>query len=250
MRIGAAGRLILACQRGRAIDISDKNRARTVKRLQNLISGLNENDQPAIEALLTGATMVRLPASQYVFRSGDACRALLIFLSGTARVQLASSKGRQVTLYRIVAGGSCLVTTFCLLNDSCYPAEAIAESEIEAIAVPLQNLHAAIELSPRFRQHVFGSFSLTLLEVIARTEQLAFTSVDARLSSALLALHAKGKSNVTHQALAVELGTAREVVSRRLKSFESQGWVQLQRGRVIVSDQFGLQSAQDSPANS
>jgi CRP/FNR family transcriptional regulator, anaerobic regulatory protein len=195
---------------------------------------------------LADATTVRVLAQQYVFRAGDFCEALLIFLSGTARVQLVSSKGRRVTLYRIVPGSSCLVTALCLLNNSCYPAEAIAESEVEAVAVSPQNLYTAIDLSPRFRQHVFVALSSSVTDVIEKTGQLAFTSVDARLSNALLDLHANGESRVTHEALAIELGTAREVVSRRLKSFESEGWVRLQRGRVIVSDQSGLQSAAES----
>ena len=75
---------------------------------------------------------------------------------------------------------------------------------------------------------------------LARIEQLAFVPIDTRLSNALLDFHEKGEDRVTHQELAVELGTAREVVSRRLKRFESEGWIRLSRGRITVSDRRGL----------
>jgi len=171
-----------------------------------------------------------------VFHAGDLCQAFLILLDGEVRVQLTSASGREVTLYRIGPGGSCILTTSCLLSNEHYPAEAIAESDVEALAIPVSSFQSALESSQWFRRFVFDGFSSRLTSVIQKIEQIAFTAIDVRLAAVLLDLDRKGVEKITHQDIAVELGTAREVVSRHLKRFESQGWVQLGRGQVSLTD--------------
>lgn len=185
--------------------------------------------------------LVRLDRDRFVFHSGDLCRAFLVLLEGNVRVQLTSAGGREVTLYRIAPGGTCILTTSCLLSHENYPAEAIAESDLVAAAIPHELFQQALEESKRFRDFVFDGFSRRLKNVITRIEELAFTSIDVRLARALLELHARGVEKVTHQDIAVELGTAREVVSRHLKRFEAEGWVALGRGRVGVADVESVQ---------
>ncbi|MDJ0792875.1 MAG: Crp/Fnr family transcriptional regulator [Woeseiaceae bacterium] len=187
-----------------------------------------------IERLLARATCVELEQGRFVFHAGDQCRAFLVLLEGRVRVQLTSAAGREVTLYRIQAGGSCVLTTSCLLGSENYPAEAIAEAPIRALAIPLQDFHSVIEKSPEFRNFVFDGFSSRLTNVIRKIEQIAFTAIDARLAAALLEKQTSQIDRVTHQELAVELGTAREVVSRHLKRFEALGLVELGRGRVSL----------------
>ena len=223
------------------INASDTERASAKKRLQNLISFSSEDGASAINSVFADATFVRLLPRRFVFRSGDDCDVFLILLSGAIRVQLNSSRGREVTLYRITPGISCVLTTSCLLNGDVYPAEAVVESAIEALAISQEDFYKVLECSPGFRQFAFKGFSVNLGKIIAKVEQLAFTSIDSRLSRALLDLHEKGENRITHQELACELGTAREVVSRRLKHFESAGWIELSRGRINVSDRNELQ---------
>jgi CRP/FNR family transcriptional regulator len=151
-------------------------------------------------------------------------------------VQLTSESGREVTLYRIGPGGSCILTTSCLLSNENYPAEAIAESDIEAMAIPVSSFQSTLEESQWFRRFVFDGFSTRLTSVIQKIEQIAFTAIDVRLAGVLLELDRKGVEKITHQDIAVELGTAREVVSRHLKRFESEGWVRLGRGQVSLVD--------------
>jgi CRP/FNR family transcriptional regulator len=177
-----------------------------------------------------------------VFHAGDACQAFLLLLDGEVRVQLTSEGGREVTLYRIGPGGSCILTTSCLLSHEHYPAEAIAESDVEAVAIPMNAFQEALETSQFFRQFVFDGFSSRLTNVIRKIEQIAFTGIDARLATLLLDLDDRGVETVTHQDLAVELGTAREVVSRHLKRFENAGWVRLGRGRITLTDREHLES--------
>jgi len=177
---------------------------------------------------------------QLVYHIGSVCDSFLILLAGTVRVQLSSSRGRQVTLCRIAPGDHCSLTTSCLFSHSGYPADAIAESRGEAVVITEEDFHKALKYSPGFRRYVFDGYSASLVNFIAKIEQLSFVSIDTRLSNALLDFHKKGEDRVTHQELAVELGTAREVVSRRLKHFESEGWIRLARGRITVSDRSGL----------
>ena len=185
--------------------------------------------------------IVKIDQDRFVFHAGDLCQAFLMLLEGNVRVQLTSASGREVTLYRISPGGSCILTTSCLLSHEDYPAEAIAESDLVAAAIPSAVFQDALDQSHRFRNFVFDGFSTRLKNVIARIEELAFTSIDARLARVLLELHEKQVEKVTHQDIAVELGTAREVVSRHLKRFAAEGWVELGRGRVTVVDPANLQ---------
>lgn len=191
--------------------------------------------------LLRDIQIVKLDQDRFVFHAGDLCHAFLLLLEGNVRVQLTSASGREVTLYRISPGGSCVLTTSCLLSQEDYPAEAIAESDLVAAAIPGTLFQDALNQSQRFRTFVFDGFSARLKNVIARIEELAFTSIDVRLGRVLLELHKDQVEKVTHQDLAVELGTAREVVSRHLKRFAAERWVELGRGRVTVVDPAGLQ---------
>lgn len=189
-----------------------------------------------IERFLESGTPVRLKAEQFIFRPGDACESFLILLDGQIRVQLISEEGKEVTLYRIGPGGSCVLTTSCLFSSEHYPAEAIAETDISALAFSRKAFEQTVESSAQFRRFVFDGFSQRLAKVIGRMEELAFTSIDYRLAKTLIDLHERGQTEVTHNALAVELGTAREVVSRHLKRLEQRGLVALSRGKVAVLD--------------
>lgn len=210
--------------------------------MRKLVPSLGEDNDPALDVLLADATIAQLLPQQFVFHSHSNCDSFLILLDGSFRVQLSSSGGREVTLYRVIPGDACALTASCLLNRVNYPAEAIAESTIEAIVITQESFHKALESSPGFRHYVFNVYSINITGIITKIEQLAFMSIDTRLSNALLDYHERGEDRVTHQELAAELGTAREVVSRRLKSFENVGWVRLSRGRIVVSDRTGLEN--------
>jgi CRP/FNR family transcriptional regulator len=110
------------------------------------------------------------------------------------------------------------------------------------VAIPVRSFQEALEHSQFFRQFVFDGFSSRLTNVIRKIEQIAFTAIDTRLAALLLELEDRGVGKITHQDLAVELGTAREVVSRHLKRFESEGWVKLGRGRITVTDRRRIES--------
>jgi CRP/FNR family transcriptional regulator len=124
-----------------------------------------------------------------------------------------------------------VLTTSCLLGDDNYPAEGFTETEVSAFAVPAHIFHRCLEQSTFFREFVFRNFSKRLADVIKRMESISTGTVDQKLARALLASGEK-TLHKTHNELALELGSAREVVSRHLKRFENYGWLTLSRGSI------------------
>ena len=154
-----------------------------------------------------------------------------MILSGSVKAQIISPDGREILLYHVCSGDSCVLTTSCLLGDNNYPAEGYTETEVSAFAIPAHIFHRCLEQSTFFREFVFRNFSQRLADVIKRMESISFGSIDQKLASALLA---SGETTLrkTHNELALELGSAREVVSRHLKRFESYGLLTLSRGSI------------------
>lgn len=192
-----------------------------------------------VEQLMEAAILVTVPAGQQVFYPGKACENYLLLLSGSIKAQILSADGREVLLYRVIPGDSCVLTTSCLLGDSQYPAEGYAETDISAFAIPAHVFHRCLQQSAFFREFVFRNFSARLADVIGRMAALSFASIDQRLAQALLAAESD-RIHKTHQELALELGSVREVVSRHLKRFESQGWLNLSRGSIEIIDAAAL----------
>ncbi|WJW76078.1 Crp/Fnr family transcriptional regulator [Thiohalobacter sp. IOR34] len=208
---------------------------------QRQFPALVADDDPVLAALAEQARLVTLPAGQRVFQPGGRCESYLLVASGSVRVQLLTESGREVVLYHVRAGDSCVLTTSCLLGGDHYPAEGVTETEVQAFLVAGRDFDAALQESGRFRRFVFARLGARLAEIIARIEQLTACSIDSRLAHTLLGLRDAGdRARITHQALAAELGTAREVVSRHLKQFEERGWLELGRGSIRICDAAAL----------
>lgn len=203
-----------------------------------------ENQDKGIRLLMESSSLVRLPARKQLFYPGSPCGNYVLVLEGEVRIQLLSDSGREVLLYHVRPGDSCVLTTSCLLSGDAYPAEGITENEVTAFLISGHAFHRGIEQSAFFREFVFKNFSTRLSNLISRMEAVVFGTIDQRLSKALLKCAAK-EIDKTHQELASELGTAREVVSRHLKNFESYGWVKLKRGTVEIINAEALKRLSD-----
>lgn len=197
------------------------------------------NKDKGIELLMACANLVTIPSAQPVFYSGSQCQNYLLVLTGAVKVQILSDKGREVLLYHVQSGDSCVLTTSCLLSGDNYPAEGITESEVLAFAIPSHAFYRSMEQSAFFREFVFKNFSARLSKIIGRMESVVLNTIDQRISKALLA---SGETTLTktHSELAYELGTAREVISRHLKIFESHGWINLKRGVIEILNRHAL----------
>ncbi len=202
---------------------------------------LFEKSDPALDDLLGRSALVRLAAGDYVFYPGSRCQGYAFVTEGVVRCQVLSEQGRQIVLYHVGPGDSCVLTTSCLLGDTVYPAEGIAQTDVNALVIPADAFRAAVDCSPALRCHVFHNFATSLAAVMARLADVVFGDIDRRLVQILLA---SGESRVsrTHQELADELGTAREVVSRHLKRLEHLGWIGLGRGSIELLDMNRLRT--------
>jgi CRP/FNR family transcriptional regulator, anaerobic regulatory protein len=204
---------------------------------------LAQVDDPAGLAVLGDARPIQAPEGAVVFRPGSVCEHYLLVVEGSVRVQRTSSSGREIVLYRVQTGESCVLTTSCLLGGSRYSAEGICETGVEGIAIPSPRFMEGIEHSPGFRRFVFQGYGQRIAELMTLIDEVAFGRLNARLAHRLLELaHGADALQCTHQDLAVELGSAREVVSRALKDFERQGWVHLARGHIDLLDRDALRA--------
>lgn len=199
--------------------------------------------EPAIKAqLLARSAIVAAPAGAVMFGPGKSPENMLFLLAGTVRVQQVSETGHEIVLYRIEAGESCVLTTACLLAYDDYAAEGIAETDITAAAIPRDLFDDLVAQSQSFRNFVFAAFSKRITDLFLMIDAVAFQRVDVRLADKLLKLSGGADTiATTHQKLAVELGTAREVVSRQLQDFQRRGWIAQARGSVVISDRAGLE---------
>lgn len=177
----------------------------------------------------------------FICMEGTQCASLPLVFSGTARVYKMAETGREITLYRIEPGGSCIITASCLLSDRTFPAFAVAETEVEAVLIPMPVFHAWFRHHDAWRRYLFDLLSSRLASVIELVEEVAFQRMDVRLAAYLVhAADASGEIERTHEVVAVDLGTSREVISRLLKDFERRGFVVLSRGIIRVRDREGL----------
>lgn len=199
----------------------------------------------ARDILSKSARIVEAPVGTIGYREGGACGAYVMRLAGQSRVYKMSSSGREILLYRVHAGETCVITTTCLLGNSNYPASTIVEEPIRDVTIPSAAFNQLMIDSKVFRTFVMTNYGALISDLIVLLDEVAFHSLDARLAKLLLDAGTDTISR-THQLMADELGTAREVVSRQLKRFEQKNWVALGRGHVEIADRAALEKLANS----
>ncbi len=198
--------------------------------------------EPAVRDVLTSrSALITVPEGTVIFGPGKSPENLLLLLEGRVRVQQVSEAGREIVLYRVEAGQSCVLTTACLLAHEDYSAEGIAETDIRAVAIPRAVFDELVSQSVAFRNFIFTAYSRRITDLFRVIEDIAFQRIDIRLAQKLMIL-ARGTAQIraTHQQLAVELGTAREVVSRQVGEFQRRGWIRQSRGVIDLLDKASL----------
>lgn len=193
-----------------------------------------------LAGLLPPLAVMQLPAGAQVFAERQPCQGFPLLIAGSIKVVKLAASGRELLLYRVVPGGSCIITSSCLLGRSDYNARGIAETPLTLAVLPVAEFAALMLDHPPFRDFVFHLFAERIGELMQLVEEVAFARLDQRLARLLLARHAS-TLNVTHQQLADELGSVREIVSRLLKGFAAQGLVALGREQLSIVDRGGLQ---------
>ena len=200
---------------------------------------LQELPAHLLKKVEAAAKPVHAPAGQRLFSDGSPCAFYPLLIEGTILVSKISPDGHEILLYRLNPGESCVITVVTLLGEVAYPAIGTAETDLALLAVPRSLFLEAVLESPAFRVFVFNAVSQRIAHVMALVDDVAFRRVDQRLASRLLLqLEPDG---TTHQMLADELGTSREVVSRILETFQHAGMIRLGRKRIEILDRNALE---------
>ena len=209
----------------------------TVKLRALLIRRFSMLSQRA-DQIIAGSRLRRMAAGSILFSADQPCSGFPLVLEGTVRVSKMAPNGREILLYRVDPGESCILSGSCLLGRSDYSATGIAETDVDILVISPPVFNELILQHEPFRQYVFGMYAARLSEVMELVEEVAFRKLDTRLAQLLA--HRGPIVNETHQKLADELGSVREIVTRLLRSFEQRKWVRLEREKITVLDAKAL----------
>jgi CRP/FNR family transcriptional regulator len=199
--------------------------------------------QDALQELLDASIVKTIPKGTVMFDENSPCGSFPMILEGAVKVVKTAPSGRELQLYRVLPGESCILSTGCIMGNAPYSATGIAESDLSIIALPPHVFHRLLSQHTPFRTYVFGLFTERIAELMQLVEAIAFHKLDQRLAALLLG---KGKViHATHQQLADELGSVREIVSRLLKTFAERGLVSLAREEIELVNPSGLRQIAD-----
>lgn len=205
---------------------------------------LSAVDDPVWSGIVAEAGIVEAPHGMVMMCKGDPCNNLMLISDGCLRVREVSEGGREIVLYRVNPGDLCVLSLTSLVDDVPFGAEAVNETPVTGLVISQAQFQTALAGSAGFRNFVLSTLARRLCDVMALVEEIAFQRLDNRLACALYQLFDKGGTDtlkVTHQDLAKELGTSREVMSRLLKEFEqSRGYIRLRRGAIELVSKDGL----------
>jgi CRP/FNR family transcriptional regulator len=188
-------------------------------------------------AFYEGVTYHELDPDTPICDEGQICSHLAMVLDGVGRVYKLSASGREVTLYRISSGQSCVLTASCIMNQDSFPAMAVAETRIRAILVPPSKVQEWFCQEPQWQVFIFGLLSHRLSDIITVVEEVAFKRIDVRIAEHLIRdinRQSHRMIHKTHAELAADVGSSREVISRILRDFSQRGLIQATRGSIEV----------------
>lgn len=199
------------------------------------------------QRMQASAQVVELPAGAFYFHEGDTCSQIALLGAGNIRVFKNSETGREITLYHVCTGETCILTASCVLAGASYPATARVEVPAQAVLFPAAHFRAWVGMHEEVRRFIFEILARRVANIMALVEEIAFRKMDQRLAEFLLMRFANAGAPVTslqltHEQIAAELGSAREVISRLLKEFERLGAIELGRARIRLRDEQALKS--------
>ena len=187
-----------------------------------------------LDDALASAAYMKVRAGAMMFDEDQPCMGFPLLISGSAKVIKAAPNGRELHLYDVHPGEACVLTSRCLVDSARYEARGITREPVELVVLPPAAFRALIDGVAPFREFVFKRFAERMADLLDLISAVTFQKLDQRLAGAIASRPSPIRT--THQALADELGSVREIVSRLLKNFESQGWVRLAREQIEVLD--------------
>lgn len=206
-------------------------------RISQSIPLLEQAEPSLVNEFKKVAFVARIPAGRDVFLEGDRVEAIALLISGVVRVYKVGETGREITLYRFGNGSSCILTANAILSQKTFPAIASVEQDAEAVMIPADKFREWVQNYELWREFVFDLLSQRLSTVMAVIDEVAFHRMDRRVAALLLKqARIKNPLRITHQEIASELGSSREVISRLLEDFVNDGSIRAGRGTVEVLD--------------
>lgn len=203
---------------------------------------LQRADASLVNELKREAQFVKIPAGQDVFVEGDRVDGIALLISGVVRVYKIGETGREITFYRFGLGQSCILTANAILSQRSFPAIATVEEDAEAVMIPADVFRDWVNRYDLWREFVFDLLSERLSTVMAIVDEVAFQRMDRRVALFLLnQAKVQNPMRITHQELAAELGSSREVISRILEDFSREGLIESGRGIIEILDFEALQ---------
>ena len=198
---------------------------------------------PSLRALGSAADPKQVPSGTILFDENSVCQGFPLVLEGEIKVSRHSSDGRSLELYRVVPGELCLVSSASLFRSAPVSAQGLSTRPTSLLMITPSTFVQWLE-TPVFRNDVLGLFAERMADLTSLIDAVAFQRLDQRLAATLLG---RGQNLVlTHQQLANELGTVREIVSRLLRRFEREGWVELARENIFIRDSKALRAVADT----
>jgi CRP/FNR family transcriptional regulator, anaerobic regulatory protein len=219
--------------------MKDADREQLSKRFPSL------SDPALLDAIARTGQRIQVPVGHTICDVGQACSHLALVFDGTARIYQLAETGREITLYRVGPGECCILTAACIMSQQGFPAIASTERTIDALLIPAAQVDEWMGAFAQWRRFVWTLMSDRLSNVLCLLEEVTFHRVDQRIISYLLRqteAQRNASLNVTHQVIADDVGTSREVVSRILKDLEQRALLSLSRGQLRVDDRAGLQA--------
>jgi CRP/FNR family transcriptional regulator len=214
-----------------------------IKRIFLALPILEQADIPLLREFQQVAFLAKIPKGKDVFLEGSHVDSIALLLSGVVRVYKIGETGREITLYRFGNGQSCILTANAILTQKTFPAIATVEEDAEAVMIPADRFRDWVVRYDPWREFVFDLLSQRLSTVMAIVEEIAFRRMDSRVGSLLLdRVRVQNPIRITHQEIASELGSSREVISRLLEDFSERGLIRSRRGEIEVLDREGLAS--------
>lgn len=201
-------------------------------RFMDLFTTLARTSAAMADDILAASKPVTFPAGKRLYSEGDTCSGISFLLEGEVRVYKMSPGGREITLYEVGPGETCILNASCLMSNVSYPANAVSITPGMMLLLPSDDFKRLVEKYDQMRGFIFSVLARRLTDVMTLVEEVAFQRMDERLIEYIVEKSEEGALRTTHQKIASDLGTSREVVSRLLKDFERQGRVSLSRNLI------------------
>ena len=220
--------------------------ARTEKDVSNfleLFPVLKEADSSAKKEFSQTARFQNIPAQKIIYHTGDECKYFALVISGSIRVFYNTPTGNEATYYRVKKGECCVLTASCLMNGTTFPAIARAEEDVQALILPSSIVREWTHKHKVWSEYILSIISSKMTKIATTMNHLTFCTLNCRIASVLLEKSEKSSTlKITHNEIALEIGSAREAVSRTLKEFEKKELIKMARNTIEILNPSGLKN--------